>query len=172
VNSHGELHCSGRGGRNHSFILLGGVTFSHGFEHLMLQPITIGCPAIKTESAVKLIPVAAYLRASCANKEHSVSIQKAAIEELARRHGYRIIRWYIDGANGSAQTQDARPGFCRLLRHCVKQHFERIICYDLSRLSCLNSSANAVHFQILVENHILLHTHAEGLLGPLTRLEI
>jgi len=114
--------------------------------------------------ADELISVAAYLRASSKDQKDSIPLQKAALESLARRHGYKIIKWYIDYGKSGAKDQEKREEFHRLLRDCAKHEFRALICYDQSRFSRLDSIKGAADLQILRENNILLHTLLEGVI--------
>ena len=58
--------------------------------------------------------------------------QKSEIIKLAKRGGYRIIRWYVDeGISGD--TIEKRPDFCRMLADAEGGAFAVILAWDQDR---------------------------------------
>ena len=58
----------------------------------------------------RLIPAVGYLRRSTAKQEMSLKDQRAQIEAYAAKHGYRIVKWYVDDAVSGDDTEN-RAGF-------------------------------------------------------------
>lgn len=88
-----------------------------------------------------LIPASAYCRKSPsghgtkgeAAKQRSLATQNAEIAELAKRLGYRIVRWYEDPRKSGWAV---RPGFARMLEDAEKLRDVRaILCDNVDRFS-------------------------------------
>src|SRR5712692_8960009 len=84
----------------------------------------------------RLIPAVTYLRCSTDEQtDASIPDQRVAVQEYADKHGYKILREYVDeGLSGDVATED-RHGFMRLLAHAQDSpDFQAILCWDQSRL--------------------------------------
>ena len=55
----------------------------------------------------KLVPAVGYIRMSTDRQENSPERQRAEINKLAERQGYRIVKWYED--HGLTGTESANP---------------------------------------------------------------
>ncbi len=85
-------------------------------------------------------PVAAvaYYRMSSDKQETSIPAQREAVEQYAERHGYRIIREYLDeGISGDATEK--RLGFQRMIADASKGDFSAILCWDQDRFGRFDS---------------------------------
>lgn len=75
-----------------------------------------------------------YIRMSTSKQEDSPARQRAEIERMAEREGYRILRWYED--HGKTGTESAnRPEFQRLLKDVARREFVAVLLYEHSRFS-------------------------------------
>jgi DNA invertase Pin-like site-specific DNA recombinase len=92
----------------------------------------------------QLIAAVGYLRKSTKGKksngkerqEKSIGQQKTEIIELASRHGYKIVRWYVDEGVSGWKRNGKRPAFDSMLRDARdRKDFEAILCDDLDRFS-------------------------------------
>jgi DNA invertase Pin-like site-specific DNA recombinase len=118
----------------------------------------------ETTKPTGFTPVAAYCRASSKDQKDSIPLQKAALQALAKRYGYTIVKWYTDYGKSGAKDQEKREQFQLLLRDCSKRRFKIVICYDQSRFSRLDCIEVGSDLQVLRQNDILLHTLLEGVL--------
>ena len=81
-----------------------------------------------------LKPAAAYARYSSDNqRDESIDAQLRAIEEYAKRKGYRIVKVYIDKAKSA--TTDKRPGFQHMIQDSALDLFSAVIVHKLDRFS-------------------------------------
>ncbi|MAG93988.1 MAG: hypothetical protein CMJ48_09590 [Planctomycetaceae bacterium] len=84
------------------------------------------------------IPAVGYIRMSTGRQENSPARQRAEIEQLAQREGYRIVKWYED--HGLTGTESAnRPEFQRLLQDAERGRFQAILLHEQVSESCTNS---------------------------------
>ena len=87
------------------------------------------------QMAKKWIPAVGYARRSTDMQERSIPDQQAFVNEWAMRHGYQIIRWYIDDAI-SGTSAKGRNAFEQMIATAEEGgDFETILCYDISRFS-------------------------------------
>jgi DNA invertase Pin-like site-specific DNA recombinase len=81
-------------------------------------------------------PAAAYYRMSTAKDEQKLSVehQRRAVEEYARKHGYRIVprHVYVDERVGGDDTERRRE-FRRMLDDAKRGGFKWVLCFDRSR---------------------------------------
>jgi DNA invertase Pin-like site-specific DNA recombinase len=111
-----------------------------------------------------LEPTAAYLRMSSDPQEGSIEQQRAELAKLAEKHGYTIIREYVDeGSSGSKETEE-RTGFLKMIEDSHKREFRVILCWDLQRFGRLDPFKAAAYEDILRTNGVCLHTCNEGII--------
>lgn len=60
--------------------------------------------------------------------------QHAAIEALAARHGWRLARWFADGADGPRRRKGERPGLRELVEALSGGRFDVVVVASLDRL--------------------------------------
>lgn len=76
---------------------------------------------------------------SSGHQEKSPAQQRAEIKKLAAKHGYRIVRWYIDEAISGDDTHK-RVGFQKMIRDAEeKGDFCAILCWDQDRFGRFDS---------------------------------
>lgn len=56
-----------------------------------------------------------YIRASTTDRRLGPEVQRAAIEDWARRGGIRVVAWHLDHGVSGGSDVDARPGLTRAL---------------------------------------------------------
>ena len=89
--------------------------------------------------ASKTKPAVGYIRMSTDKQEDSPEQQKAEINKLAKREGFRIIRWYEDHGISGAKTHK-RPEFRRMIRDAEDRgDFKAILCWDQDRFGRFDS---------------------------------
>jgi DNA invertase Pin-like site-specific DNA recombinase len=83
-------------------------------------------------------------------QEDSPARQRRDIEEMAKRHGYRILTWYED--HGLTGTESAnRPEFKRLLENAKGGKFQAVLLSEQSRMSREDI------FDVMIHCRVLLH---------------
>jgi DNA invertase Pin-like site-specific DNA recombinase len=86
-------------------------------------------------------PAAAYYRMSTAKDEQKLSVehQRRAVEEYAKKHGYRIVakHVYVDERVGGDDTERRRE-FRRMLDDAKRGGFKWVLCFDRSRFGRFN----------------------------------
>jgi site-specific DNA recombinase len=87
-----------------------------------------------SKTTANLLPAAGYIRMSTDQQEASPARQRAEIEGLAERTGYRVVAWYEDHGLTGTESKN-RPNFQRLLADAKKGKFRAILMYEQSRLS-------------------------------------
>jgi DNA invertase Pin-like site-specific DNA recombinase len=78
----------------------------------------------------------AYLRVSSHKQGASIAQQRRAIELYAAKHGFVIVKWYIDEAISGASV-DGRRAFeqLQLDGHAPGRDWQYVLVYDVSRFS-------------------------------------
>jgi site-specific DNA recombinase len=69
-------------------------------------------------------------------QEKSITQQRREVENLAKEHGYKIVREYDDQGISGWKRGDDRPGFQRMIQDARnKRDFQAVLCDDLDRVS-------------------------------------
>lgn len=79
-----------------------------------------------------MISAVSYLRMSTDAQEASIAAQRLAVSEYAAKHGYRIIREYVDSGI-SGDSTEKRVEFQRMLRDADKRDFKVVLCWNQDR---------------------------------------
>jgi len=96
-------------------------------------------------------------------QQYSVDNQKAAIAEYAARHGFTIVKTYVDLGKSGAVAKH-RAGLGELLSDVTSGDvdYKAILVYDVSRWGRFPNSDEAAHYEFLCSNAgIPLHYCAE-----------
>lgn len=93
-------------------------------------------------SVRNLIPAVAYYRMSGSKQEASVGDQRVAVQVWAAKHGYVILREYVDEARPG--WKEDRKAFQLLISDAAKGDFKAVLCWDQDRFS---------RFPVLEANH-------------------
>jgi DNA invertase Pin-like site-specific DNA recombinase len=80
-----------------------------------------------------LVPAVGYLRRSSDKQEASIPDQRKAVQQYADKHGYRILRWYIDDGISGDDTGHRRA-FQQMLKEAQDPGgFQVILVWDQDR---------------------------------------
>lgn len=109
-----------------------------------------------------IILAVAYVRMSDDDQKTSIPQQKKQIQAYAKRHGFKIIKWYIDEGKSGSRQQHKRTDFAQLLLDASTGDFSVILCLDLSRFGRLNVIDGAEAKKTLLKAGVKLHTILEG----------
>src|SRR5208337_2317100 len=111
-----------------------------------------------------LQPAVAYLRMSSDPQEGSIEQQRSELAKLAEKHGYKIIREYVDeGKSGSKETEK-RTDFLKMIEDSHKKEFRVILCWDLQRFGRLDPLKAPAYRYTLRTKGVCLHTCKEGII--------
>lgn len=110
-----------------------------------------------------IVPAAQYVRMSDEAQQYSIENQKAAIQEYAERHGFRVIKTYADEGR-SGVVAKRRTGLQQLLKDVINGDtgYRAILVYDVSRWGRFPNTDEAAHYEFLcLQAGIPLHYCAE-----------
>ena len=106
-------------------------------------------------------PAVGYIRMSTDKQEDSPARQRHDIEEMATRHGYRILAWYED--HGLTGTESAnRPEFKRLLENAKGGKFQAVLLSEQSRMSREDIFDVMIHWRLLRDAGVKIVTCQRG----------
>ncbi|MDA9856579.1 recombinase family protein [Rubripirellula sp.] len=109
-----------------------------------------------------LILAVAYVRMSDDDQKTSIPQQKKQIQAYAKRHGFKIIRWYEDKGKSGSRDQHKREAFHQMVGDAADGDFTVILCLDTSRFGRLNTYDGAEAKKKLIKAGVTLHTVLEG----------
>lgn len=84
----------------------------------------------KERSAQKRVAI--YLRVSTG--EQTTENQKRELEEVAARHGWRVVEFFEDAGISGAKGRDKRPGLDRLLKAVARRDVDMVAAWSVDRL--------------------------------------
>jgi DNA invertase Pin-like site-specific DNA recombinase len=84
----------------------------------------------KERSAQKRVAV--YLRVSTG--EQTTDNQRRELEEVATRHGWRVVEFFEDAGISGAKGRDKRPGLDRLLKAVARRDVDMVAAWSVDRL--------------------------------------
>jgi DNA protecting protein DprA len=115
-----------------------------------------------TAPATQAARAVAYLRMSSDKQERSVEGQRAEVEKYAARHGYRIVREYVDeGISGDATEK--RAAFRQMLRDAAERgDFRAVLCWDQDRFGRFDPLEAGYWVKPLRDAGVYLETVAQG----------
>jgi site-specific DNA recombinase len=114
--------------------------------------------------AKKTISAVGYVRMSSDKQEKSPDQQREVINKLAKREGYRIVRWYED-LRISGDATEKRKDFQRMVRDAgSSRDFQAILCWDYSRFGRFASIEAGRWIDPLRKAGVQLVTATEGLI--------
>jgi DNA invertase Pin-like site-specific DNA recombinase len=104
--------------------------------------------------------VAIYGRVS--TSEQTTDNQINFLKEIVDRNGWNLIDTYVDEGISGTKSREKRPEFDRLCKDMVRRKFNRILVWDISRLS--RSLQHLVEFLNDVQSvNCHLYIHQSGL---------
>jgi DNA invertase Pin-like site-specific DNA recombinase len=107
------------------------------------------------------VPAAAYYRCSDPRQEDSPERQRSQVEPYAARHGYRIVREYLDeGISGNEAGK--RKAFLQMLRDAQAGVFEAILVDEDDRFCRFDSIDYGYYVKPLRDKGITLVTADKG----------
>lgn len=110
-----------------------------------------------------LINVVLYLRMSSDKQDTSIDDQRAELLAYAAKHGYTIVREYIDeGISGWKSRQ--RKGFTHLIADAALGEFQIVLVWDQSRFSRFEPLEASFYWHQLKVAGVSIVTTKEGLL--------
>ncbi len=107
------------------------------------------------------IPVVLYLRMSSDKQECSIDDQRKALTEYCAKHGYRVVREYIDEGISGWKGKE-RLGFQQLIADAPKREFTAVVCWDQSRFSRFDPMEANYFWHILRREEVRIETIKEG----------
>jgi DNA invertase Pin-like site-specific DNA recombinase len=130
------------------------------------RPVLTAGPAVV--AAVRKEPVmadtiraVAYYRMSDERQENSIDRQRSQVQPYAERHGYQIIREYVDeGIAGDEERK--RKAFMRMLADAERKEFQVILCDDKDRFARFDTIDQGYYVKPLRDRGIRLETVAQG----------
>jgi DNA invertase Pin-like site-specific DNA recombinase len=110
---------------------------------------------------------AQYLRVSSDQQRYSLQGQSAEIAAYAERHGYAIVRTYVD-AGISGLSVKGRRGLQQLLADVVggEPDYEAILVYDVSRWGRFQNPDESAHYEYLCRKEEIAVEYCAEDFGP------
>lgn len=104
--------------------------------------------------------VAFYCRVSTDGQ--TVENQVLALQEVAEKHGWEVVKIFRDEGISGAKGRDKRPGFDDLCRGIVRKDFDLVAAWSVDRLS--RSLSDLVRFlEEMQSKKVDLYLHQQGL---------
>src|SRR6478735_2220884 len=107
------------------------------------------------------ISAVAYYRMSTDRQEASIPDQREAVEKLARKQGYKIVREYADEGISGDDTE-RRAGFKQMLADARRADFEAVLCWDQDRFGRFDPLEAGYWVKPLRDAGVYLETVAQG----------
>jgi DNA invertase Pin-like site-specific DNA recombinase len=112
-------------------------------------------------SKTKMKPAVGYVRMSSDQQQDSTARQRKDIEALAKRLGYRIVRWYEHhGLTGTSSSK--RKDFLKLLADAKGGAFSAVLLSEQSRTSREDVFDAMVHWKLLRDAGVKIVTCQRG----------
>jgi site-specific DNA recombinase len=112
-------------------------------------------------SASHSIPAVAYYRMSTGRQETSIPDQREAVQKLAEREGYHVVREYVDEGISGDDTEK-RTAFLQMRREADQGDFDAILCWDQDRFGRFDTLDAGYWIKPLRDAGIQLVTVAQG----------
>src|SRR5258707_312160 len=108
------------------------------------------CPTKTKSPPLPLVPVAQYVRMSDKDQRYSIDNQQAAIQEYAVRHGFTVVKTYVDAGKTGVIARN-RIGLGDLLKDVVNGNtgYKAVLVYDVSRWGRYPNNDEAAHYEFL-----------------------
>jgi DNA invertase Pin-like site-specific DNA recombinase len=108
-----------------------------------------------------MITAVAYVRMSFDKQEASPKQQREEITKLAKREGYRVIRWCTDEAI-SGDATEKRVQFQQMIEDAESGEFQAILAWDMDRFGQFDSIEAGHWIYPLRKAGVCLVTVAQG----------
>lgn len=108
-----------------------------------------------------MTPAVSYLRMSTDAQEASIPAQRNAVRMYAEKHGYRIVREYVDSGISGDDT-GKRLAFQRMLMDASKRDFKVILCWDQDRFGRFDLMEAGYWIKPLRDAGVSLATVSQG----------
>lgn len=105
-----------------------------------------------------------YLRMSDDSQDKSIEQQRHEVLELAKRHNYTIVEWYVDSGKSGSKEIAKRKEFLRMVADSSQRKWTVILCWDVQRFGRLDPLKAAQYKDTLRDNGCHLHTVKEGII--------
>ncbi|UCI17744.1 recombinase family protein [Mesorhizobium sp. B2-1-8] len=102
---------------------------------------------------------ALYLRVS--TKDQSIENQRLELERVAQAKGWEIMAIYQDEGISGAKGRESRPAFDKMLKDAVRNKFQVLMSWDVSRLGRSLTGLIAALDDLLC-HHIDLYLHQQA----------
>jgi DNA invertase Pin-like site-specific DNA recombinase len=110
----------------------------------------------------KLVPVVAYYRMSTDKQEDSIDRQRSQVIPYAARHGYTIVREYVDEGIAGDEGKK-RKAFMRMLADAEgHRDFDVILCDDKDRFGRFDTIDHGYYVKPLRDAGLRIETVAQG----------
>jgi DNA invertase Pin-like site-specific DNA recombinase len=107
------------------------------------------------------VPACVYYRRSTLKQEDSIERQRSQVVPYADKHGYAIVKEYVDeGISGSEETK--RKAFMAMLKDAAKGQFKAILVDDADRFARFDSITYGYYVKPLRDAGVFLVTVAQG----------
>lgn len=109
-----------------------------------------------------LINVVLYLRMSSDKQDTSIDDQRAELLAYAAKHGYTILREYMDEATSGWKSGRQRKGFTHLIADASLGEFQAVLVWDQSRFSRFEPMEANFYWHQLKVAGVRIETVKEG----------
>jgi site-specific DNA recombinase len=104
----------------------------------------------------------AYYRMSTDEQETSIEQQREEVEKYAAKHGYKILREYVDEGISGDETEK-RKGFLKMLADAQAiGDYQVVLCWDQDRFGRFDSIDHGYYVKPLRDIGVRLETVAQG----------
>lgn len=109
----------------------------------------------------KTIAAVGYVRMSTDKQETSPEQQKQEIQAYAAKHGYNVLRWYVDLGISGDKTEK-RVQFQQMITDAEDGRFKAILCWDQDRFGRFDSLESGYWIHPLRKKGVQLVTCTDG----------
>jgi DNA invertase Pin-like site-specific DNA recombinase len=107
------------------------------------------------------IPAVAYLRMSDSKQGESIATQREAVEKLAKKGGYLVLKEYVDEGISGDDTEK-RTAFLRMRQDAARGEFAAVLCWDQDRFGRFDTLDAGFWVKPLRDAGVQLVTVAQG----------
>lgn len=111
-------------------------------------------------AAIEPKSVALYLRVS--TDKQTVANQRRELDDVARRHGWKIVQVFSDAGLSGADGRDKRPGLDALLKGVARKEFDIVAAWSVDRLGRSLQDLLGLLTELHAK-HVDLYLHQQGI---------